>query len=264
VGPSGVGKTEVCKALADELFEGESNIVRFDMSEYLESHSVSKLIGSPPGYVGYTEGGRLTEQIRQKPYSVVLFDEIEKAHGDVLNLLLQITEDGMLTDNMGKRVSFRNCLVILTSNLGADKLGKSGIGFAADDANDTKNSVIAELKKSLKTELLGRLDDIILFNKLTKENLREIALLELDKVKLRAEKMHLNVEFSEELVEDIIEEKEIKNFGARPIRKLIGEKVTDKISSELISGNLSEGDTVVIDNNGVRKALTSHPLTTSN
>jgi ATP-dependent Clp protease ATP-binding subunit ClpC len=253
VGPSGVGKTEVCKALADELFEGESNIVRFDMSEYLESHSVSKLIGSPPGYVGYTEGGRLTEQIRQKPYSVVLFDEIEKAHGDVLNLLLQITEDGMLTDNMGKRVSFRNCLIILTSNLGADKLGKSGIGFGSDDANDTKNSLTEELKKSLKTELLGRLDDIILFNKLSKENLKEIALLELDKVKIRAEKMHLNVEFSEELVGSIIEEKSVKNFGARPIRKLIGEKVTNVISAELINGNLHEGDTVVIDENGVRK-----------
>jgi ATP-dependent Clp protease ATP-binding subunit ClpC len=261
VGPSGVGKTEVCKALADELFEGESNIVRFDMSEYLESHSVSKLIGSPPGYVGYTEGGRLTEQIRQKPYSVVLFDEIEKAHGDVLNLLLQITEDGMLTDNMGKRVSFRNCLIILTSNLGADKLGKSGIGFAADDANNAKDSVIAELKKSLKTELLGRLDDIILFNKLSKENLREIALLELEKVRARAEKMNLSVEFSEELVDGIIEEKSVKSFGARPIRKLIGEKVTDRISSELISGNVKEGDCVVIDNDCVKKKeLSGSPL----
>ncbi len=250
-GPTGVGKTELAKALAAGLFDSQKSLIRFDMSEYMEKHSVSRLIGSPPGYVGYDEGGQLTEQVRRKPYSVVLFDEIEKAHSDVANILLQILEDGIVTDNRGRRVSFANTVLILTSNLGArDIADKNAFGFASDitdseaEKKQRKNDVIKELKRFFRPELLGRIDETIVFSRLSSEEMKGLALKLFGELRERAERMEISLEFSDRAVERIANECSGSGEGARAMRRLITEKAENLLSTKLISGEIVSGDSV--------------------
>jgi len=251
LGPTGVGKTELSKALAEILFENENAIIRLDMSEYMEAHSVSKLIGSPPGYIGFDGGGQLTEKIRRKPYSVVLFDEIEKAHPDVTNLLLQILEDGLLTDSQGREVNFKNTVIIMTSNLGARHITERktlGFGTGSDEAikeqnreyEETKREVIKELKRELRPEFINRIDEIIVFHKLNDENIKEIAKIMINQVQERLKHQNYIVEISENVLNEILKQGIDKNFGARPLRRAIQTLVEDRISEEILEGNLQK------------------------
>ena len=246
-GPSGVGKTELCKALAECLFDNEEAMVRLDMSEYMEQHSVSKLIGSPPGYVGFDEGGQLTEKIRRKPYCVCLFDEIEKAHPDVFNLLLQIMEDGVLTDSKGRRVSFRNTIIVLTSNIGAELINdRRSLGFSAsDDTESTKSTVVSELKKRFRPEFLNRLDDIIIFRRLEEPQMKRIAEIMLARVAERAGKLPVDVSFSEEAVEVLVGRTDIRQ-GARKLRSEITALVEDVLTTDILCGSIAAGDEVIL------------------
>ena len=252
LGPTGVGKTELTKALADVMFGDENAMIRIDMSEYMEKHSVSKLIGSPPGYVGYDEGGQLTEKIRRKPYSVVLFDEIEKAHPDVFNILLQILEDGHLTDSQGRRVDFKNTVIIMTSNVGASGITSISrpLGFnindtAADDADRMKQSVSDSLKATFKPEFLNRLDEIIIFNKLGDPEIRKIASLMLGEVQKRVASLGISIDFDESAVAYVAKEGFDPTYGARPLRRAIVRKVEDPFSEEMLAGNVKDGDSIV-------------------
>ena len=253
LGPTGVGKTELCKALAEVMFGSEENIVRFDMSEFMEKHSVSKIIGSPPGYVGFQEGGQLTEKIRRNPYSVVLFDEIEKAHPDIFNIMLQVLEDGHLTDSNGKKVSFKNSIIILTSNVGADIIRKnSSLGFSAlDSKEEVKNSydrmkenVLKELKRNFRPEFLNRLDDIIVFKQLDYNSLMLILSKMLEDFKERIKNQNIFVEFSDESKKFILQNSVDQEYGARPLRRAITKYVEDVISEEILLGNINFGDKV--------------------
>ena len=251
LGPTGVGKTELSKALAEILFENENAMIRLDMSEYMEAHSVSKLIGSPPGYIGFDGGGQLTEKIRRRPYAVVLFDEIEKAHPDVTNLLLQILEDGRLTDSQGREVNFKNTVIIMTSNLGAKHITeRKSLGFGVNGSQsekeinneyeDIKKEVIKELKRELRPEFINRIDEIIVFHKLNDENIREIAQIMINQVKKRLEEQKYIVEIDQSIVNEILEQGIDKNFGARPLRRAIQNLVEDRISEEILDGNLQK------------------------
>ncbi|MBQ7475167.1 MAG: AAA family ATPase, partial [Clostridia bacterium] len=250
LGPTGVGKTELTKVLADVMFGDENAMIRVDMSEYMEKHSVSKLIGSPPGYVGYDEGGQLTEKIRRRPYSVVLFDEIEKAHPDVFNILLQILEDGILTDSQGRRVDFKNTIIIMTSNVGASgivaprRLGFSGEEQAADDKKKMKETVMDALKAAFKPEFLNRLDEIIVFNKLTDEDIKKITSIMLSDVERRMEAIGIRVTFSDDVVATLAKEGFDPVYGARPLRRAIVRRVEDTFSEEMLSGKFASGDEV--------------------
>ena len=251
LGPTGVGKTELSKALAEVLFGDENAMIRLDMSEYMEAHSVSKLIGSPPGYVGFEEGGQLTEKIRRKPYAVILFDEIEKAHPDVMNMLLQILEDGRLTDSTGRTVNFKNTVIIMTSNLGARLItDKKTLGFAnnedkKEDGNkeyeETKKEVMDVLKKELRPEFINRIDEIIVFHKLNDDEISSIIDIMLKQVveRLKAQKIEIELD---ESVKKLIAEKGIdKNFGARPLRRTIQNLLEDRLAEEIIDGKLNKG-----------------------
>ena len=247
LGPTGVGKTELTKALAEELFNEEDSLIRIDMSEFMEQNSVSKLIGAPPGYVGYDENvSSLTEKVRRKPYCVILFDEIEKAHPDVTNILLQILDDGRLTDNVGRHVSFKNSVIIMTSNIGARLiLSKKKLGFSGeiDDTvqNDgLKKEVLKEVKQNFRPEFLNRIDEIIVFKRLENEELKKIARLMLDKVTNRLKKQNLIVNFDNSVENEIINSLKEPEFGARPIRRLIQNLVEDSIADKYISGELKE------------------------
>ena len=255
LGPTGVGKTELSKALAEILFENENAMIRLDMSEYMEAHSVSKLIGSPPGYIGFEGGGQLTEKIRRKPYSVVLFDEIEKAHPDVTNLLLQILEDGHLTDSQGREVNFKNTVIIMTSNLGARHITeRKTLGFGTstsfEDAKikeyqkneneETKKEVIKELKRELRPEFINRIDEIIVFHKLNDENLKQIAEIMVKQVQERLEKQKYFVEIDDNIIDEVLKQGVDKNFGARPLRRAIQFLIEDRISEEILEGNLQK------------------------
>ena len=247
LGPTGVGKTELSKALAEIIFDNENAMIRLDMSEYMEAHSVSKLIGSPPGYVGFDGGGQLTEKIRRKPYSVVLFDEIEKAHPDVTNLLLQILEDGRLTDSQGREINFKNTIIIMTSNLGARHITeKKALGFSSSIANEkkeyeeTKREVIKELKRELKPEFINRIDEIIVFHKLNDENMKQIAKIMINQVQERLKQQKYIVEIDDSILEKVLKEGIDKNFGARPLRRAIQNLVEDRISEEILEGNLQK------------------------
>ncbi len=249
LGPTGVGKTELCKVLADVMFGSEDNIVRFDMSEFMEKHTVSKIIGSPPGYIGFQEGGQLTEKIRRNPYSVVLFDEIEKAHPDIFNIMLQILEDGHLTDSNGKRVSFKNTIIILTSNVGADIVNKNvSLGFTSEDNgiensyNRMKENVLRDLKKNFRPEFLNRLDDIIVFRQLNRESLMLILEKMLNDSKARIKKQGIFIEFTEDVKEFILNRSIDYEYGARPLRRSITRYVEDTISEEILLGNINEND----------------------
>ncbi len=254
LGPTGVGKTELSKALAESMFGSEDAIVRVDMSEYMEKHSVSKIIGSPPGYVGFDEGGQLTEKIRKKPYSVILFDEIEKAHPDVFNILLQVLEDGILTDAQGRRVDFRNSVIIMTSNLGAKQILGSGskLGFAGEsnDSGDSeviKQRVTDELKHAFRPEFLNRIDEIIVFERLTKENVMDIAKLMLEELKKRLSANDIQAEFTDSAIYAISEAGYDKDYGARPLRRAVQSKIEDMLSERIIDGGIKPGSKIKID-----------------
>ncbi|MFZ2539904.1 MAG: ATP-dependent Clp protease ATP-binding subunit [Oscillospiraceae bacterium] len=253
LGPTGVGKTEVCKALAEVLFGNETSIIRLDMSEYMEKHSVSRMVGSPPGYVGYDEGGQLTEKIRRKPYSVLLFDEVEKAHPDVFNILLQILEEGVLTDAQGRSVNFRNTVIIMTSNIGAKllterkNLGFSGESAAILDEEKDKAIVLKELKNHFKPELLNRLDEIIVFHKLSQDNIKQIAKNMLTIFKNRVKNLDIDIDFTDNAVSKIAEVGYDPVYGARPLRRAITSHIEDKLSQKLLDGNIKKTDKVVID-----------------
>ena len=258
LGPTGVGKTELCKSLAEAMFGDESAMIRIDMSEYMERHTVSRLIGSPPGYVGHEEGGQLTEKVRRKPYSVVLFDEIEKAHEDVWNVLLQILDDGRITDSQGRTVDFKNTVIVMTSNVGAKSITAAGgrLGFSAEESESeadeekkfakVRETVLAELRQMFRPEFLNRIDDIIVFRPLTKENIAEIARRMLKTVAVRMETMGIRLDASDEAVEELAKEGFDPVYGARPLRRAIQNKVEDAVAEQLLSGDLKEGDTAHI------------------
>ncbi len=255
LGPTGVGKTELCKTLAASMFGDENAMIRLDMSEYMEKHTVSRLVGSPPGYVGYDEGGQLTEKVRRKPYSVVLFDEIEKAHPDVFNMLLQILDDGILTDSQGRKVDFKNCVIIMTSNVGAKLIAKSGkgtLGFAADsnesmDDKRIREAVMGELKNVFRPEFLNRVDDIIVFHQLTRENINEIASRLLNGLSKRVKELDYKLEFTNEAVNAIGDAGFDPVYGARPLKRAIQQKIEDKLSEQMLEGRISAGKEYICD-----------------
>jgi len=254
LGPTGVGKTELCRALAQALFGDAEAMIRIDMSEYMESHSVSKLIGSPPGYVGFEDGGQLCERVRRKPYSVLLFDEIEKAHPDVFNILLQVLDDGRITDSQGRVVNMKNTVIVMTSNAGAERImNPKTLGFASEndavaDYNRMKEGVMEEVKKMFRPEFLNRIDDILVFHTLTKEEIRGIAELLLGRfAKSCEETLRLTVSFTEPLTAMIAEKGYSPLYGARPVRRLIAETVEDAVTDSFLRGIIKEGDTVRID-----------------
>ena len=250
MGPTGIGKTELTKALAEIMFGDSAAMIRLDMSEYMEKHSVSKLIGSPPGYVGFEEGGQLTERIRRKPYSVVLFDEIEKAHPDVFNILLQVLEDGVLTDSQGRHVDFRNTVIILTSNVGAGELATTkSLGFTAEsrdknDLEEKKVRMMQALKGTFRPEFLNRIDDIIIFNSLSQENIEEIASLMLSEVQKRVRDLGIQISFTPAVAALLAKEGFDSAYGARPLRRAVVRLIEDALSGEMLEGKIAAGDTV--------------------
>lgn len=251
LGPTGVGKTELSKALAEAMFGNENAIIRVDMSEYMEKHSVSKMIGSPPGYVGFEEGGQLSEQVRKNPYSVILFDEIEKAHPDVFNVLLQVLDDGRITDSQGKTVDFKNTIIIMTSNAGAQrivdpkKLGFSNVENAESEHKDMKNNVIEEVKRMFKPEFLNRIDDIIVFRALSKEDVKGIAALMLKELKNRlAKQMDITLTYGDTVKNFIFEKGYDKKYGARPLKRAIQNNIEDSLAEEILSGKIQASDKV--------------------
>jgi ATP-dependent Clp protease ATP-binding subunit ClpC len=253
LGPTGVGKTELCKALAEAMFGDESAMHRIDMSEYMEKHTVSKLIGSPPGYVGYDDGGQLTEKVRRKPYCVILFDEIEKAHEDVFNILLQIMEDGVLTDSQGRRVDFKNAIIVMTSNVGARNITekRAKLGFASgEDASGgfdgIKEAVMTELKRVFKPEFLNRIDETIVFHQLTKEDIRQISSKMLDTVKERIESIGVTLSVDDAALDALSEKGFDPIYGARPLRRAIQSAVEDAAAEKLLEGSIKSGDSVKI------------------
>ncbi|MGB3365928.1 MAG: ATP-dependent Clp protease ATP-binding subunit [Acidaminobacteraceae bacterium] len=256
LGPSGVGKTELSKALAEILYGGEKNLVRLDMSEYMEKHTISKLIGSPPGYVGHEDGGQLTEKIRRSPYSVILFDEIEKAHVDVFNLLLQIMDDGILTDSKGRRVNFKNTIIILTSNIGVDKLNKKlPMGFIENfDADEKgyshmKEIMLEELKLYFKPEFINRVDDIVVFHKLSPENIEEITMLLIHDLEKRLGNINVRIELDKQVIKYISEIGYDEMYGARPLKRIIAKVIEDKISEMILAREIKENNTVKVTYN---------------
>ena len=251
LGPTGVGKTELCKSLAEAMFGDENAIIKLDMSEYMEKPTVSKLIGAPPGYVGFDEGGQLTEKIRRKPYSVVLFDEIEKAHPDVFNMLLQILEDGVLTDSQGRKVSFKNAIIIMTSNVGASKITdeKLALGFVQEDGKklSIEDLVMPDLKKTFKPEFLNRLDDIIVFNQLEQSDIEEIAKRMLKSLQKRTHDLGIELDFTDAAITELAKEGFDKTYGARPLRRAIQSKIEDKLSELILDKTIGEGSKCTVD-----------------
>ena len=252
-GPTGVGKTELSKALAEAVFGNMNNLIRIDMSEYMEKHSVSRLIGSPPGYIGYEEGGQLSEAVRRKPYSVVLLDEIEKAHPDIFNILLQIMEDGRLTDSKGKVINFKNTIIIMTSNVGAENIKKQKIvGFNASSNSDeaeydkVKEVIQSALKKAFRPEFLNRLDEIIIFRQLDDESILKIVNIMINETVGRLKEKNIFLDYDDSLGKFIAEKNKEKDFGARPLRRIITREIEDKLSDEIIKGDIVDGDKLSI------------------
>ena len=248
LGSTGVGKTYLAKQLAKQMFGSEDNMIRVDMSEYQEKHTISRLIGAPPGYVGYDEGGQLTEQVKNKPYSVILFDEIEKANKDIFSTLLQVLDDGHLTDGMGRKINFKNCVIIMTSNVGVKKLQDfgSGVGFKTGNVSyaeeEYKRDILKkELKKFFTPEFLNRIDEVVIFNSLVKEDVKKIVKLELDKLSKRLVGLKYDITFDESILELISEVGFDETYGARPIKRAIQDKIEDFVSEEIIKGNMVEG-----------------------
>jgi ATP-dependent Clp protease ATP-binding subunit ClpC len=251
-GPTGVGKTLLAKALAEFMFGDSDALIQIDMSEYMEKHNVSRLIGAPPGYVGYEEGGQLTEKIRRRPYAVVLLDEIEKAHPDCFNMLLQVMEEGRLTDSFGRNVDFRNVIMIMTTNAGADAIkNESAFGFQKPDGDASYDSMKArvtdEIQKVFRPEFLNRLDDVIVFRHLTKEDLKEVIDLELGKVRERLKERGLDLELTDDAKEFLIRKGTDLDYGARPLRRAIENRIEDTLSEELLKGTFQGMDTIIVD-----------------
>ncbi len=262
LGPTGVGKTEMAKMLSTFLFDKDDTLIRIDMSEYMEKFSVSRLVGAPPGYVGYEEGGQLTEKVRRKPYSVVLLDEIEKAHPDVFNILLQVLDDGILTDGLGRRVDFRNTIIIMTSNIGVRDLKDfgAGIGFATaskrDNSDDIMKSTIQNaLKKAFSPEFLNRLDDVIVFNTLEKEHIHQIIDISLEKLFKRIVDLGYHVELTKKAKDFLSEKGYDPQYGARPLNRAIQKYLEDPVAEEILKGDIQEGDTLVADWDGKAEEL---------
>ncbi len=253
LGPTGVGKTELCKALAEAMFGTENALIRVDMSEYMEKHSVSKMIGSPPGYVGYEEGGQLSEKVRRNPYSVILFDEIEKAHPDVFNVLLQVLDDGHITDAQGRKIDFKNTILIMTSNAGAENIiSPKRLGFlSVDDEKENykfmKERVMEEVKRLFKPEFVNRIDEMIVFHPLNKENLKEIVSIMLKAINKRTrQQMGIDLHVSEEGRSFLIEKGFDEKYGARPLRRTLQSQVEDRLAEKILEGEVQEGDQVEI------------------
>ena len=247
LGPTGVGKTELSKALSECLFANQDSVIRLDMSEYMEKHSVSKMIGSPPGYVGYSEGGQLTEKIRRNPYSIVLLDEIEKAHPDVFNILLQILEDGFITDSQGRKVSFKNTVIIMTSNLGAKKIiDKKNLGFNVAEKNEKtmKAEIMSELRQQFKPEFLNRIDDTIIFRSLDKTDIEKIATKLLNELSKRITAIGISIVYSEEAIKKIADDGFNTSYGARPLRRVISNQIENLLSQQILEGNIKKGDEI--------------------
>lgn len=254
VGPTGVGKTYLAKALADTLFGDEDSMIRIDMSEYMEKHSVSRLIGSPPGYVGYDEGGQLTEAVRRKPYSVILFDEIEKAHPDVFNVLLQILDDGRLTDSKGRTVDFKNTVIIMTSNVGATSIRKQNVlGFSVVEEEEKeeyermKETILEELKRTFRPEFLNRIDEVIVFHSLREEDVREIVGIMIEDIEKRMKKLNININVTDNTVDYISRKGFDPVYGARPLERTITKMIEDQLAEEILKGKVSKDDNIVID-----------------
>ncbi|MEA2383667.1 MAG: ATP-dependent Clp protease ATP-binding subunit ClpB, partial [Solirubrobacteraceae bacterium] len=255
LGPTGVGKTELSRALAGALFDSEDNIVRLDMSEYQERHTVSRLVGAPPGYVGYEEGGQLTEAVRRKPYSVVLFDEIEKAHPDVFNTLLQVLEDGRLTDAQGRTVDFRNTVIIMTSNIGSLHL-LDGIDEHGNIREDARERVMGELRSGFRPEFLNRVDEIVLFKPLTLQEIERIVDLQFAGIRDRLAERRLTLELTEAAKALIAREGYDPVYGARPLRRFIQREVETRIARALLGGDIRDGATVSVDADGAELVIT--------
>jgi ATP-dependent Clp protease ATP-binding subunit ClpC len=251
LGPTGVGKTELARALAEFLFDDEEAMVRLDMSEYMERFAVSRLVGAPPGYVGYEEGGQLTEAVRRRPYRMVLFDEIEKAHPDVFNMLLQILEDGRLTDAAGRVVDFKNTVIIMTSNMGSQHLKATRLGFGASDTSKEfaaqRDGMLAELRRTFRPELLNRIDEVIVFEPLSKEQIEQIVDLMLDRVRTQLSEKKIKLEATEPARELLATEGFDSEYGARPLRRTVQRLVENPIARALLRGEFRQGDTVVLD-----------------
>lgn len=256
LGQTGVGKTQLAKILASELFDNKDSLVRIDMSEYMEKFAVSRLIGAPPGYVGYEEGGQLTEKIRRKPYSIVLLDEIEKAHPDVFNMLLQILDDGFVTDSLGRKIDFRNTVIIMTSNIGSRQLKDfgTGVGFGtsakiAQMSSEERKIIESALKKSFAPEFLNRIDDVIIFNSLEREHIHQIIDIELQKLQKRIKGLGYQLELSKEAKDYISDKGFDKQYGARPLKRAIQKYIEDTLAEEIVNTNLNEGDAIFMDLN---------------
>jgi len=265
MGPTGVGKTLLGRALAEYMFGDENAVIQLDMSEYMEKFNVSRLVGAPPGYVGYEEGGQLTEKVRRRPYSVVLLDEIEKAHPDVFNILLQVLEEGRLTDSFGRRVDFKNTIIIMTSNIGAEMLKKQGsLGFKVGseenvDYEDMKKRLLDEVKKTFKPEFLNRVDDIIVFHALTKEDLYKIIDIEVNEVKKRLKEQDIEMILEKDAEDFLIEKGFDPIFGARPLKRTIQRFLEDPLAEEIISGRFKAGTTVRVSRKASELAFAQHP-----
>jgi ATP-dependent Clp protease ATP-binding subunit ClpB len=251
IGTTGVGKTELARALAGFLFNDENLLTRIDMSEYQERHSVSRLIGAPPGYVGYEEGGQLTEAVRHKPYSVVLLDEIEKAHPDLFNLLLQVLDEGRLTDNKGRTVNFRNVIIIMTSNLGSeiirDKMDKFDNDLPEKEEDLLRKEIFTLLRRTLKPEFLNRVDEIVMFRPLNREQIREIVKIQLAGIDHMLSDYHLKLLVEDKAIDWLSEKGYDPQLGARPVKRLIQKEIVNELSKEIIGGNVSKEDTIIVD-----------------
>jgi ATP-dependent Clp protease ATP-binding subunit ClpB len=243
LGPTGVGKTELCKALAAFLFDSEDHLIRIDMSEYMEKHSVSRLIGAPPGYVGYDEGGQLTEQVRRKPYSVILFDEIEKAHPDVFNALLQVLDEGRLTDGQGRTVDFKNTVIVMTSNLGSQMIQ----GMAGSDYQVVKLAVMGEVKTQFRPEFVNRIDEIVVFHALGEEHIKSIARIQLKTLEARLAKMDFALQVSDAAVAELAKVGFDPVYGARPLKRAIQSEIENPLAKAILEGRFAPKDTIAVD-----------------
>jgi len=246
MGPTGVGKTELAKTLAEFLFNSEKSIIRIDMSEFMEKHSVSRLIGAPPGYIGYEQGGFLSEAVRRKPYSVILFDEIEKAHNDVFNILLQILDDGRLTDGKGRTVNFKNTVIIMTSNIASQFIYEMG----DKPESDIKKALKDELQQYFRPEFLNRLDDIIIFHKLNKKQIADIVKIQLKILKKRFQDKKINLEFTSKALEKIVDMGFDPKFGARPLKRVIQKEIENNLAIEILNGKIVSSQDISIDFDG--------------